>query len=158
MTFHNIFSVKSLTFVPFRSIAMYYWHFIISYRDEQNFSACYCTVSPLGNIGKNFNIIIQKVIFPISQILSCHCCCCCSRCVCFHLAPTVVAFAAGITAVVDAVAAVMGAPTIDDFAAAARLLLLLPSVVLLLLSLSLYVQFKTVLRKSAKLKGKKEKK
>jgi hypothetical protein len=42
-------------------------------------------------------------------------------------------------------------------AAAARPLLLLPLVVLLLLSLSLYVQFKTVLRKSAKLKGKKEK-
>ncbi len=29
--FHNIVSVKSLTFIPFCSIAMYYWHFVISY-------------------------------------------------------------------------------------------------------------------------------
>ncbi len=33
MIFYNIFSVKSLTFVPFRSIAMYYWHFVISYHE-----------------------------------------------------------------------------------------------------------------------------
>ncbi len=68
--FHDIFSVKSLTFVPFRSIAIYYWHFIISYRDKQNFSACYCTILPLGNIGKYFTILKQKVIFPILQLLS----------------------------------------------------------------------------------------
>ncbi len=70
MIFHNIFSVKSLTFVPFRSIAMYFLHFIISYHDKQNFSVCYCTVLPLDNIGKCFNIIKQKVIFSISQILN----------------------------------------------------------------------------------------
>ncbi len=45
--FHNIFSVKSLAFVPFHSLAMYFLHFVISYRDEQNFPVCYCTVSPL---------------------------------------------------------------------------------------------------------------
>jgi hypothetical protein len=69
-SFHDIFSVKSLTFVRFRSIAMYYWYFVISYRDKQNFSVCYCTVSPLCNIGKYFAIIKRKVIFPISQILT----------------------------------------------------------------------------------------
>ncbi len=69
MIFHDIFSVQLLTFVPFHLIAMYYWHFIISYRDEQKFSVCYRTLSPLGNIGKYFTIIKRKVIFPISQIL-----------------------------------------------------------------------------------------
>jgi hypothetical protein len=69
---HDIFSVKSLTFVPFHSIAMYYWHFVISYRDEQNCSVCYRTVLSLGNIGKYFDIIKQKVIFPISQLLTTH--------------------------------------------------------------------------------------
>jgi hypothetical protein len=68
--FHDIFSVKSLTFVLFHSVAMYYWHFIISYYDEQNFSVCYRTVLPLGNIGKYFAIVTQKVIFPISQKLT----------------------------------------------------------------------------------------
>jgi hypothetical protein len=55
--FHDIFSVKSLTFIPFCSIAMYYWHFVILYGDEQNFSVCYCTILPLGNTGKNFAIV-----------------------------------------------------------------------------------------------------
>jgi hypothetical protein len=71
MIFHNIFLVKSLTFVPFRSIAKYFLHFVISYRDERNFSVCYHTVLPLDNIGKYFAIVKQKVIFPISQILIC---------------------------------------------------------------------------------------
>jgi hypothetical protein len=65
--FHGIFSVKSLTFVPFHSIAKYYWHFMILYRDKQNFSVWYHTVSPLVNIGKYFAIVKQKEIFPISQ-------------------------------------------------------------------------------------------
>jgi hypothetical protein len=64
------FSVKALTFVLFHLIAMYYWHFVISYCDERNFSVCYGTVSPLGNIGKYFAIIKRKEIFPILQILS----------------------------------------------------------------------------------------
>ncbi len=51
------FSVQLLTFVPFCSIVMYYWHFVILYRDEQNFSVCYRTISPLGNIGKYFAIV-----------------------------------------------------------------------------------------------------
>jgi len=68
MIFHDIFLVKSRTFIPFHPIAMYYWHFIILYCDEWNFSVCYCTVLPLGNIGKYFAIIKQKVIFPILQI------------------------------------------------------------------------------------------
>ncbi len=67
--FHNIFLVKSLTFVPFCSLEMYFLHFVILYRDEWNFSVCYCTISPLDNIGKYFAIIKWKVIFPISQIL-----------------------------------------------------------------------------------------
>jgi hypothetical protein len=68
--FHCIFSVKSLTFIPFRPITKYYWHFVISYSDKQNSSFCYCTVSPLGDINKNFAIVERKVIFPISQILT----------------------------------------------------------------------------------------
>ncbi len=67
------FLVQLLTFVPFHSIAMYYWHFVILYRDEQNFSVCYRTISPLGNIGKYFAIVKWKVIFPVSQILTCLC-------------------------------------------------------------------------------------
>jgi hypothetical protein len=63
------FSVKSLTFVPFRPITKYYGHFVILYRDKQNSSVYYCTVSPLGNISKYFAIIKRKVIFSISQIL-----------------------------------------------------------------------------------------
>jgi hypothetical protein len=41
------FSVKSLTFIPFHSIAMYYCNFVISYRDEQNFFCLllYCFAS-----------------------------------------------------------------------------------------------------------------
>jgi len=35
--FHDIFLVKSLAFVPFRLLAMYFLHFVISYSDEQNF-------------------------------------------------------------------------------------------------------------------------
>jgi hypothetical protein len=70
MIFHSIFSVNSLPFVLFRSIAMYYWHFVISYRDKQNFFVCYRTISPLSNTGKYFTIVKGKVIFPISQILS----------------------------------------------------------------------------------------
>ncbi len=69
--FHDIFLVKSLAFVPFHSIAMSFFHFVISYRDERNFSVCYCTVSPLDNIGKYFAIVKRLVIFPISQILNC---------------------------------------------------------------------------------------
>ncbi len=49
---------------------MYYWHFIISYCDERNFSVCYHTNLPSGNIGKYFAIVKRKVIFPISQILN----------------------------------------------------------------------------------------
>jgi hypothetical protein len=67
MIFHSIFLVKSLPSVLFCSIAMYYWHFVISYRDKQNFSVCYRTISPLGNTGKYFTIVKGKVIFPISQ-------------------------------------------------------------------------------------------
>ncbi len=67
--FHDIFLVKSLTFIRFCPIAMYYWHFIISYRDEWNFSVCYHTILPLDNIGKYFAIVKWKMIFPISQIL-----------------------------------------------------------------------------------------
>ncbi len=66
---NSTFSVKSLTFIPFHSIAMYNWHFVISHRDKQNFSVCYRTVLPLGNIGKYFTIVKWKVIFPILQIL-----------------------------------------------------------------------------------------
>ncbi len=55
--FHDIFSVKSLAFISFHSIMMYFLHFVISYRDEPNFSVCYCTVSPLDNIGKYFTIV-----------------------------------------------------------------------------------------------------
>jgi len=68
--FHSIFFVKSLTFVPFCSIAMQYWHFVFSYCDKWNFSVCCCTVSPLGDIGKYFAIIKWKVICKISQIFS----------------------------------------------------------------------------------------
>ncbi len=68
--FYNIFLVKSLTFVLFRSITKYYRHLVISYCDKQNFSVCYCTILPLDDIGKYFTIIKWKVIFPISQILS----------------------------------------------------------------------------------------
>ncbi len=66
----DIFSVKSLAFIPFRSIAMYFLHFVILYRDKQNFSVCYCTVSPLDNIGKYFAIVKRSVTFPTSQMLS----------------------------------------------------------------------------------------
>jgi hypothetical protein len=51
------FLVKSLAFVPFRSIAMYFLHFVISYSDKQNFSVCNCTILPLDNIGKYFAIV-----------------------------------------------------------------------------------------------------
>ncbi len=68
--FHNIFSVRSLAFIPSRSLAMYFLHFVISYGDEQNFPVCYRTVSPLDNIGKYFAIVKRQVIFPISQILN----------------------------------------------------------------------------------------
>ncbi len=47
----------SFAFIPFRSLAMYFLHFVISYRDKQNILVCYCTVSPLDNIGKNFAIV-----------------------------------------------------------------------------------------------------
>ncbi len=57
MIFHNIFLVKSLAFVPFRLLAMYFLHFVISYNDERNFPVCYRTVSPLDNIGKYFAIV-----------------------------------------------------------------------------------------------------
>jgi len=63
------FLVKSLAFVLFRWIAMYFLHFVISYCDEWNFSVCYCTVLPLNNIDKYFAIVKWKVIFPILQIL-----------------------------------------------------------------------------------------
>ncbi len=68
--FHNIFSVKSLAFVPFCLLAMQFLHFVISYDDERNFPVCYRSVSPLDNIGKYFAIVKLQVIFPISQILS----------------------------------------------------------------------------------------
>jgi hypothetical protein len=55
--FHSIFSVKSLSFIPFRTIMKYYWHFVISHRGKQNSSVCYRTISPLGDIGKYFAII-----------------------------------------------------------------------------------------------------
>jgi hypothetical protein len=70
MIFHGVFFVKSLTFVPLRSIAMHYWHFVILYCDKQNFSVCYCTVLPLGDIGKYFAIVKQKVIRQLLQILT----------------------------------------------------------------------------------------
>ncbi len=66
MIFHSIFSVKSLTFVPFRPITKYYWHFVISYHDKWSSSFCYRTISPLDNINKNFTIVKQKVIFSNS--------------------------------------------------------------------------------------------
>jgi len=75
MIFHDIFLVKSLTLVLFRSIAKYYWHFMISYHDKQNFSVCYWPISPLGDIGKYFTIIKQKEIFPISQVPNLQTCC-----------------------------------------------------------------------------------
>ena len=65
----RFFSVKSLTLVPFCLIAMYYLHFVISFCDIQNFSVCYSTDLPLGDIGKYYAIIKQKVIFPISQFI-----------------------------------------------------------------------------------------
>ncbi len=68
--FHGIFLVKSLTFIPFHSIAKYYWHFVISYCDRQKNFVRYHTVLPLGNIGKYFAIIKRKAIFPISQMLN----------------------------------------------------------------------------------------
>jgi hypothetical protein len=57
MIFYDIFLVKSLAFVPFRLLAMYFLHFIISYGDERNFPVGYRTVSPLDNIGKYFAIV-----------------------------------------------------------------------------------------------------
>jgi hypothetical protein len=57
MIFQNIFSVKSLAFVPFCLLAMNFLHFVISYGDEQNFPVCYHTVLPLDNIGKYFAIV-----------------------------------------------------------------------------------------------------
>ncbi len=42
----------------------------VLWRTKWNFSVCYHTISPPGNIGKYFAIVKQKVIFPISQILS----------------------------------------------------------------------------------------
>ncbi len=68
--FHDIILVKSLAFVPFRSLAMYFLQFIISYGDERNFPVCYHSVLPLDNIGKYFAIVKQQVIFQISQILT----------------------------------------------------------------------------------------
>jgi hypothetical protein len=59
MIFHDIFSVKSLAFILFRSIALHFLHFVISYRDEQNFSVYYCTILHLDNISKYFAIIKQ---------------------------------------------------------------------------------------------------
>ncbi len=38
MIFHGILSVKSLTLVLFRSIAMCYWHFVILYHDKHAYS------------------------------------------------------------------------------------------------------------------------
>ncbi len=55
--FHDIFLVKSLAFIPFRLLAMYFLHFVISYSDERNFPVCYRSVSPLDNIGKYFAIV-----------------------------------------------------------------------------------------------------
>jgi hypothetical protein len=55
--FHDIFSVKSLPFVPFGSLAMYFLHFVILYGDKLNFPVCYHSVSPLDNISKYFAII-----------------------------------------------------------------------------------------------------
>jgi hypothetical protein len=69
MIFNSIFFIISLTFFPFHSIAMHYWHFVISYSDKQNFSDCYCNILPLGNIGKYFAIVKRKEICQISQIL-----------------------------------------------------------------------------------------
>jgi hypothetical protein len=57
--FHDIFLVKSLAFIPFHSIAMYFLNFVISNHDEWNFSVCYCTISPQDNIGKYFAIVKQ---------------------------------------------------------------------------------------------------
>ncbi len=68
--FHSVLSVKSLTFILFHSIAMCYWHFMISYHDKWNFSVCYRTVLPLSDISKYFAIIKWKGIFPISHILT----------------------------------------------------------------------------------------
>jgi hypothetical protein len=70
MIFHSIFFVKSLCFIPFHSIAMHYWHFVILYGDKQNFSVCCCTVSPLGDISKYFAIVKWKAICQILQILT----------------------------------------------------------------------------------------
>ncbi len=67
--FHSIFFVKSLTFVLFCSVAMHYLHFVISYRDKWNFSVNCCTVSPLGDIGKYFAIVKQKVIAKYHRYL-----------------------------------------------------------------------------------------
>jgi len=72
--FQDIFLVKLLTFVLFRSIAMYFLHFIILYRDEWNFSVCYCTILPLDNIGKYFATICQhQTIDDISNIADTYC-------------------------------------------------------------------------------------
>jgi hypothetical protein len=79
MIFHDIFLVQSLTFIPFRSIAMYYWPFVISYRDEQNFSVCYHTILPLGNTGKNSAIVKRKVILTVYPSV------CLSVCLSIHL-------------------------------------------------------------------------
>ncbi len=51
------FLVKSLAFVPFRSLVMYFLHFVILYGDKWNFPVCYLSVSPLDNIGKYFAIV-----------------------------------------------------------------------------------------------------
>jgi hypothetical protein len=42
---------------------------MIFYHTKQNFSVCYCTILTLGDNGKYFAIVKQKVIFPISQIV-----------------------------------------------------------------------------------------
>ncbi len=68
--FQGIYSVKSLTFIPFCPIAKYYWHFVISYRDKWKSSVCYCTISPLSNISKYFAIVKWKVNITVLQILS----------------------------------------------------------------------------------------
>ncbi len=68
--FHDIFLVKSLAFVPFRSLAMQFLYFVILYDDERNFPVCYRSILPLDNIGKYFAIAIVQVFHPISQILS----------------------------------------------------------------------------------------
>jgi hypothetical protein len=57
MIFHDIFSVKSLAFIPFRLLAMYFLHFVISYGDDRNFPVCYHSVLPLDNIGKYFTMV-----------------------------------------------------------------------------------------------------